>query len=512
MISLETAIHRFFESAGKFPGRPAVFVNSRLYSYLELLQLVSNVYDILPDNESAHGLTGIMAVDDVMTYASLLALLAKGGGYVPLNYHNPLERNSEIISDSGIKTLLVKKIDKQANELVDRCPGLKIIETCACPVTRLITRIPPVDDDRIMYLIYTSGSTGKPKGVPIYYRNMTGFLDHMLNRKYYDFDENDRFLMMFELTFDASLMALYVSLSVGASFYVVPGKGVHNLNIYNMLERHNITVANVVPSLLTYLRPYFSEISLPHLRYFMSGGEMLYDDIVREFQSQCANNAIIENLYGPTEATVFCLTYRWNPETPACDIFKGTIPIGKPMKGMDAYVTDEQGNILPAGERGELCLCGLQVTDRYWNDEEKTKKAFIKINTGTLQKTAYRTGDLCFVNDSSNFVFLGRIDNQVKIDGFRVELGEIEFHARSFAGNKNLAAIAIENEKGVMQIYLFIEKFNGDANQLADKMRSVLPYYMIPHEILSVVSIPLNDSGKTDYIRLKENYRNLKLD
>jgi len=511
MKSSETAIHKFFNSALKFPDRPAVFVNGRLYFYSELLQSISDVYSVIPDLSAEGGLAGILTCEDMVTYASLLAILAKGGGYVPVNSSNPVERNSEIISDSGIKTLLVSKIDEKTSELINRCHGLRLIETSVCKAGSLLTEIPPVEDNRVMYMIYTSGSTGKPKGVPVYYRNMNGFLDHMLDRKNYDFNENDRFLMMFGLTFDASLMSLFVSLSIGASFYVVPGKGVHNLNIYNTLEQHNITVANVVPSLLTYLRPYFPEISLPHLRYFMSGGEALYDDVVREFWSKCANNAIIENLYGPTESTVFCHTYRWDHEKSGSEAYNGIVPIGRPMKGMEAYIIDDAGNILPDGMKGELCISGRQVTDHYWNDRERTKDAYKNITAGQVRKNVYKTGDLCFVNSEGNFVFLGRIDDQVKIDGFRVEPGEIEFHARSFLRDEKIAVVAIENEKGVMQIFLLIENYHGNKMELLEKMRLVLPYYMLPHEILPVISIPLNVNGKTDYKKLKEEWSNLKL-
>src|SRR5262249_34127828 len=192
------------------------------------------------------------------------------------------------------------------------------------------------------------------------------------------------------------------------------------LEVVNALEAHEISVALMVPSVINYLKPYFAEISCPKLRYSLFCGEALYHETLSRWAA-CVPSAKIENLYGPTEATIFCLRYEWTADDIAAPEAKGIVPIGTPIEGMDAFLLDDHG---ATNEEGELCLTGDQVTSAYWNNATKTAQAFGRTDTGAV---FYRTGDLCRRDVAGNFLFLGRIDNQVKIDGHRVELEEIEF-------------------------------------------------------------------------------------
>src|SRR5437016_77932 len=492
-------LDRFIEHSILFQDDPAIFINNRSYTYGELRDLCSSICSLL----KAHGIekgdrVGILTENNIYTYASLLGVLGCGACYVPLNPVNPAQRNMGIIGDAGIKLLLYTEKQREARELC-ASPGSE----CR-PVKNLVTptswKLEPVDQvpGDLCYLLFTSGTTGKPKGVPIYHRNLSAFLDMMLESGRYDFNRNDRFLQMFELTFDLSVFSFLVPLSVGASFYPIPRKGIAYLEVADTLETREITVALMVPSVINYLKPYFGEINLPKMRYSLFCGEALYHETLSGW-AQCVPYAKIENLYGPTETTIVCMRYEWQRGESPHPQGKGIVPIGRPMEGMDAFKINENS----LDEEGELCLNGEQVTLGYWNNPSKTAEAFGTTKNG---KIYYRTGDLCKVDRAGNFLYLGRIDNQVKIDGHRVELEEIEFHTRVFCRDKQVVAAVNTSEAGSHFILLFIESEKDLRNGLKEHLKKHLPDYMIPKEIITVSPFPLNSNGKTDRKALINKY------
>ena len=498
-------LSRFIECSRQFPDNPAIFVDEKSYTYDEFNGLCLAVRTLLKAHNINKGdRVGIFIEDNIYTYASLLGILSCGACYVPLNHHNPVERNMGIIVDAGIKVLLYTDKEEKARELCVS-PG-----TDCRPLNNRVTPSPGKMDPEdqmpgdLCYLLFTSGTTGKPKGVPIYHRNLSAFLDMMLESGRYDFNRNDRFLQMFELTFDLSVFSFLVPLSVGASFCPIPRKGIAYLEVADILENREITVALMVPSVINYLKPYFGEIHLPKMKYSIFCGEALYHETLSSW-SKCVPYAKIENLYGPTEATVFCLRYEWQRGEPPHPQGKGIVPIGTPMEGMDAFKINNNS----VDEEGELCLNGDQVTFGYWNNPSKTAEAF-----GTTQngKKYYRTGDLCKIDQAGNILYLGRIDNQVKIDGHRVELEEIEFHTRVFCGDKQVIAAVNTSEAGFQSILLFIESEKDLNKGLVEYLKKHLPDYMIPKEIITVGLFPLNSNGKTDRKALTNQYRqNLQL-
>lgn len=493
-------LSRFIECSTQFPDSPAIFVDERAYTYGEFNGLCSATCTLL----QAHGITkgdrvGIFIEDNVYTYASLLGILSCGACYVPLNHHNPVERNMAIIADAGIQVLLYTDKEEKARELC-ASPGTECrpLNNRVAPSHDKLDPVGQIDGD-LCYLLFTSGTTGKPKGVPIYNRNLSAFLDMMLESGRYDFKSHDLFLQMFELTFDLSVFSFLVPLSIGASFYPIPRKGITYLEVADILETREITVALTVPSVINYLRPYFGEMTFPKMKYSLFCGEALYHETLAGW-AQCVPNAKIENLYGPTEATIFCLRYEWERGEPPHPQGKGIVPIGQPMEGMDAFKLRETTE----DEEGELCLSGEQVTLGYWHNPSKTAEAFGVTNEG---KKYYRTGDLCKIDQAGNFLYLGRIDNQVKIDGHRVELEEIEFHTRTFCGDRQVVATVNTSEAGTQFILLFIESETEMKNGLEEHLKKQLPGYMIPKEIITVGLFPLNSNGKTDRKALMNNYR-----
>lgn len=468
-------LNKVQNSCLKFPDRNAFNINGSYYTYSEFAQIVSNVRAYLDSNcNGGEKLIGLVArqAADIETYSAIYGCLFAGLGYVPIKPENPLNRNASILEQTGIKTILCRQTDESI-EAIARTNGAKVVCIADLPNVPVNLTPPETDENEIAYLLFTSGSTGVPKGVPITRKNLSSFVDAFIKLGY-NVDENDRFLQMFELTFDFSVVCYTVPICAGACVYTVPSEGMKFANVYMVMEEHEITFACLVPSVLSYLKPYFDEIKLEKMRYSLFCGETLLNDIA-EGWSACTPNAKIINAYGPTEATVFCLTYEWNKENSDKKSFNDGVCVGKSMENMSAIIIDENQNILAPGEKGELCLAGLQLTSGYWKDEEKNAKTFFKVSLNGKEEIFYKTGDLAFRDEEGDFMFAGRIDNQIKVQGFRIELGEIEHFAREFLKSIHVVAAAYKNNFGATQILLFVENYDGNVLDVQNHLKAKIP-------------------------------------
>lgn len=499
-------LEKFRESLINFPDRNAFCIKNKYYTYSELAQRISNIRKaiektISPDEK----LVGLITKNNIETYSGLLGIQFAGCGYVPINPENPVERNREVINQAEIKTIVT---DLEDEELKHICENLeiKIISAATLENVPINIDLPDITDDSFAYILFTSGSTGKPKGVPITRANVRTLIESFI-RLGYDVNENDRFLQMFELTFDFSVVCYTVPLSLGCCVYTVPDDGIKFANVFSVLEDHKITFACLVPSILAYLRPYFEEMSFPDLKYSLFCGEALYEEITREWL-KCKPNGKVVNAYGPTEATVFCLIYDWDENKGNNKCYNGMVSIGKPMHLTGALIVDDNNNPLKPGEHGELCLSGDQVTPGYWKNEENNQTAFFKYKIDGKETVFYKTGDLAFIDDDGDYFYLGRKDFQVKIQGFRVELSEIEHHARSFTHIPNVCVIPYQDKNGSTLLHLFIEGFTGNSEDIIKYLNTKVPFYMIPSGITSVQNFPLNQNGKTDRKKLMTLIKN----
>ena len=470
-------------------GRPAFCINGLYYSYFDLAKSVAKIRLAIEqsttDNEK---IIGVIANDDIETYASIIALWFSGKAYVPINPDNPLDRNENIILQSGIKTI----IDSSVNP---NLYSVKLIDSKNLPETIINLTPNVVSDDELVYILFTSGTTGIPKGVPISRLNLTAFVAAFeeMNLK---INEYDRCLQMFELTFDLSVFSYLIPLLKGACVYTIPKDKIKYSYIFELMEEQRLTVSLMVPSMLHYLRNYFNEINLPLMKYSMFCGEALPFDITKEW-SNCLPNAAIYNMYGPTEDTIFCTQYAFEKNGDNTT-YHGVLSIGVAMEGTITIIIDDDNNLLPIGEIGQLCLGGSQLTPGYWNNEEKNKESFFLTNYNGINQRFYKTGDLCISDDQGDLLYLGRIDFQTKIQGFRVELSEIEFHAKAFLGKINLVAIAFTDFIGNSEVGLVIESIEFHIESLVDYLKSKIPGYMIPKSIVFFNEFPLNSNGKID--------------
>ena len=498
--SLLAAIAANIEANG---DRPALWARGTYYSYRELAAVSAGIRDLLSERQvPARSRIGVVTGDDLHTYASLLAIWSLSCAYVPINSHNPVQRNGRIIETADLSAVLSSHDEStRARCLPESASEIGIVDTRKAGKSSLRLTLPEVSSEQLAYLFFTSGSTGTPKGVPISHDNLNAFMDTCMNRMGYGFTPEDRFLQMFEMTFDLSVVSIFAPWYCGACCCVVPDEGIAYMNIIRLLSEQEISVAVMVPSLLGYLQRFFPELDLPAMRLNLFCGEALTQEMTKQW-SRCIPNSRIENVYGPTEATIWCTSYTWEEERSAVESVNDVVPIGRPVPGSDAVVIDADGSICDDGEKGELVLMGPQVMSGYWQNPEKTEEAFVEISVGNERSKAYRSGDIAFVNEHGNLIYCGRMDSQVKIDGHRVELGEIEHCARAYIGSSRAAVVLTGDPATKPIVHLFVAGDNIDEGGLYSHLSGELPAYMRPGAITVLDDLPVNLNGKIDRLAL----------
>jgi D-alanine--poly(phosphoribitol) ligase subunit 1 len=459
----EYVLDPFFKLVHESGDLPAFCINEKFYTYREMGEHISSIRSAVRDAGNKSLNVGLVANDDIETYASIFALWAEGCAYVPLHPHQPQDRSMEVISQAGIDLVI--------NSDAVTFTGVKMIHSQGLERGDVQMPAKKTPDDALAYILFTSGSTGKPKGVPIMRSNVGAFMKSFFEVGF-EVTSADRCLQCFDLTFDVSVQSFLTPLTRGAC-----------------------------TSMIRYLRPYFDEINSPYMRYCIMTAEASPLELVMEW-SACIPSAIIYDFYGPTEATIYCTWYRLDPKGPNKQL-NGMLSIGKPMNGMTAIITDEERKLLPVGSKGELCIAGPQLTPGYWNNPGKNSEAFFEMMEDGKPVRYYKTGDLCYMDDDGDIMYSGRLDFQVKIQGYRIELGEIEHHARECVKGKNAVAVAFQNATGNTEIALFVEDTAADTTNLNDYLKSKMPYYMVPTKIICRDEFPLNTNGKVDRNKLK---------
>jgi len=492
-------IEQILTSLKRFTERNAFYIQGQYFSYGQVAQKVSDIHNSfkqqISDLNTRH--IGVIINDDLESYCSCIAVLLSGCGYVPLNPLVPTERNLEIIEQAEVKVLLSS--DKANAQQMNPLKTLRTINTLDLQHSPLDLNFFSCHDEDPAYVIFTSGSTGTPKGTPISRGNLNAFLDSVWHLKW-KIGPEDRFLQMSSMTFDMSILTFIIPLCVGACIYTVPEQDIKFMTGYRLMEEMDITFIAVVPSTVAYLRPYFSDIRLQKMRYSLVCGEAFPIDLAAEWAS-CVPNAQIVNIYGPTEATVFTHSYHYRKGEREKS-HNGIMAIGEIVKNMDAVILDEDGKPAVLGRMGELCVAGKQLCGGYLLNPEKNRESFFHLETHGEMKRFYRTGDVVYQDAEKTFFYVGRKDNQVKIQGFRVELGEIEKHVRDFIDGRPAVALAQWNAFGNQQIHLFVEGNSKTDQQILAHLKSRLPYYMIPSGISFVDRMPLNANGKIDRVQL----------
>lgn len=486
----ENILLKILDTCKDYSKCQSFFIEGVSYSYADLMSRVRGIYSLI--ESSACQEVGIVGENRIETYASVLATLLSGKTYVILHPLYPAARNRKIADASGIQLLLYA-----GDGLSDECCSNNVRKQCTVGINNenlsLISRdsVASIQQTNNAYIMFTSGSTGEPKGVPISYSNLNAFYN-AYKELGWQLDETDRMLQVFELTFDLSVVSTLYPLTIGASVYTVGQGDMKYTKVFELLEEEHLTFAAVPSSLLQFLSPYFNEINLPELKYVGLAAEAAYVTLIERFM-KCAPNAKFFDLYGPTETTIYCTSYP----IPAngCKHHNGMISIGKPFKGIQVLLRDENGKMIPEGEEGELWVSGEQVMKGYWHDEKRSAEVLVNVD-GTIY---YKTGDLCKFDADGDIIYCGRKDSQVKIQGFRVELSEIEYAAKHFyADAVAVVAIPLYDAERNCTIHLVVESSDKQTASLLDYLKTYLPSYMMPKQIHFMDKFPLNASNKID--------------
>ena len=466
------------DSIQNYAERNAFYIDGTYYTYRQFAERISAIRTVVRSVGDDDKIWGVALHDDLNTYASIFALWMEGKAYVPLHPSWPEDRIESIKTQVGISNIL------------DQCDALYDGD--------LLGDWSEAYGDDLAYILFTSGSTGVPKGVQISRKNISAFMDSFWQTDI-DITPEDRCMQVFDLTFDVSVQSYLVALTRGACVYTVPYGQVKYLYAASLIQEQRITFGAMAPSMLTYLRPYFEEFDASSMKACILTAEACPVDLMEAWYG-CAKNTEIYDFYGPTEATIYCTYYKLKRGGKNLSL-NGIISIGKPMANVQAIIIREDGSLVEGEEKGELCVAGEQITLGYWNNPEKNASSFF-MREGMRY---YHTGDLCYWDNSGNIMYSGRIDQQAKIQGFRVELGEIEYHARQFYKNGHrVMAIAFQNEQNLTEIALFVESQHEDVKPLIEYLRGKMPQYMIPTRILFEPSFPLNKSEKVDRNALKQ--------
>jgi amino acid adenylation domain-containing protein len=485
-------ISTFLRSSAAHDQRNAFFINENEHSYNLLRKRIATLYG------SISGMKGetvaIVTNDHLDTYAAIWACWLCGKNYVPLNPGSPPDLNNRIKSQVELAGIIDSTETSNWPDASEQQTDV-VLENASAFVQ---------DDNSTAYILFTSGSTGVPKGVPITFGNIAAFVDAFYKMGY-TVSEQDRVLQMFELTFDLSVMSYLVPQLSGACVYTIPQGRIKFSYIFELLDEYQLTIALMVPSMLNFLRPYFDEIDCPNLRYSLFCGEALHLDILEEWAERVPN-ARIDNVYGPTENTIFCTyyTYQRDGHNPH---HNGILTIGKSMAHSVCTVMNDDDKPAAIEEIGELCLSGGQLTPGYLNNAELNETAFFQFQDGGKNTRYYRSGDLCRLSLDGNLMYAGRKDTQVKIQGFRVELSEVEFQAKKALSDKtNTVAFTHENNQGIHEIFLVIECEEFDQPSLKESLKNSLPAYMLPKNIFTLTEFPLNVNGKIDRKTIKQQF------
>ncbi len=501
----------FLNQVALRPDAPALVVKGRTLSYGELDQTARRwASAIIGRLEGPAARVGVFGSRSEVSYIGALAALYSGAAFVPLNPRFPADRTRAMIGRADLDAIFVDKL--ASTQLAAVVDGLKKAPPVWLPegesarqlasARPLDGELPPLSPQRVAYLLFTSGTTGIPKGVPILHSNVRAFVNWAVDR--YRILPEDRFSQTFDQTFDLSVFDLFVAWEAGACVYAM--SPIDLLAPSSFINRNELTVWFSVPSVPAQMRKrkLLGPGTLPTLRWSLFCGEPLPRASAEEWQA-AAPHSTVENLYGPTELTIACTVHRWDPAASQALCVNDMVPIGTPYPGLTAVLVDDDLHPVPGGMPGELCLCGAQTSPGYWKDPAKTAERFVKIQAAGLpDETFYRTGDLARQLPNGEYVCLGRTDHQIKVLGFRVELGEIEGVMQTCTGVVQAVAMGWPLSEGTARgIVAFVSGAGVDTAKILNACKASLADYMVPSRIIPMDDMPLNANGKVDRAALK---------
>ena len=464
--STKTWLDLFKAQAAECPNAEAVVDERGAYTYGELDALSDSVAQYLINHSvQPNDFVAIKVGRTKDFMVATIGIWKAGAAYIPMDSDCPDERIRYMLDDSEAKLLLDDGLVKEAEQ------------------TKVTGELCPATPESRAYMIYTSGSTGNPKGVVIPQSALLNLVCFIRDR--WGHTEKSRIACHSNFAFDASVEDLYPVLTAGGTLYIVPEEPRKDIMLMRAYIKDNGITGGCYPTQFGQL---LGDVDEPlRLDYIVLGGEKM--TAVPNITGK------VYNTYGPTEFTVDA-TY--------CEVDRADyadIPIGRPLYNCRALILDTDGNLLPLGAVGELCMAGPQVAVGYWNLPEKTREVFktVILPDGSEQRI-YRTGDLARYNNKQELEYLGRIDFQVKLRGFRIELGEIDTRAMAFAGIRQ----ALSQVKQERIVLYYVADNPVSEEELKSFLGETMPDYMVPSIYMSLPEMPMTGNGKVNLKALPE--------
>jgi amino acid adenylation domain-containing protein len=493
-------VHRMIERQARTqPDATALLFADEALSFSELNQRANRLaHRLIALGVEPEVLVGIAMERSVEMVVAILGVLKAGGAYVPLDPEYPAARLAYMVQDSGIGLLLTQR------SLVDCVPDRRALTVLEVDATNLEGE--PDSDPQIAlhienlaYVIYTSGSTGKPKGAAIRHGALHSCMVWM--QRTYGLTRDDTVLHKAPFGFDVSVWELFWPMTAGARLVVAnPGDHRDPARLVELIQRHQVTTLNFVPSMLQAFLAHEGIEASTRLRHIICGGEAMPAETQKKTLERL-HGAGLQNLYGPTETTIHVTHWACRNDG------QSQVPIGKPISHTSTHVLDADLNLVPQGVAGELYLGGISLARGYLKRAGLSAERFVadpfdSEGGGRL----YRTGDLVRWNGEGQLEYLGRIDHQVKIRGFRIELGEIEAQLLAQPAVREAVVVAKEGPGGARLVaYLAAHAEQAiDTAVLKERLAQVLPDYMVPRAFAVLDSLPLNANGKVDRKALPE--------
>lgn len=496
-VEQTTANVLFERQAALHPDKTAVIACGRSLTFRELNENANRIANHLLDlGLTLEQMVGVMLPRTVDVYAARQGILKAGGAFLPIDPEYPDERISYILEDSRAEFILMpRELAKERGPLLKKLSAkVLILEELLAEGGNTANPRVEIRPENLCYCIYTSGSTGKPKGVMIEHRNLVNYVnDNPYNEEARAYVYNATVSLAFAaITFDVSILEECIPLYHGITVCMANEEEIHNpMALSKLILEHGVDMMTCTPSFLINIvdMPEMKK-ALSRIKVFNVGAEAfpaaLYDKIMA-----LGTNAVVYNGYGPTETTIGC----------AFDQVTGDkITIGKPMANIKMVMIDQYRNLLPAGVPGELLIIGNGVGRGYVGKPEMTADKFIPFEG----RNAYRSGDLAKWNHHGKIEFMGRMDNQVKLRGLRVELDEIENVMNQYPTVKSSVVVVKEKDSNQFLCGYFVAESQVEKQNLTCFMQKYLTPYMVPSVLMQLPALPLTNNGKVNKRALPE--------
>ncbi|MFI6584150.1 AMP-binding protein [Embleya sp. NPDC050493] len=447
------------------------------------------------------GAVAVLANKGFESYVGILAALYSGATVVPLHPDFPASRTRHMLAASGAGAVIadgaglaaLARAESDLPVLAPACSDDGRSRRIALHARDALDEPVWADPSDVAYTLFTSGSTGRPKGVPITHANLHHYFELMDRR--YDFTAEDVFSQATELNFDCAAFDLFCAWGAGASVHAVPAQAYLDLPAF--VAERRMTVWFSTPSGIAMVRRLggLAPGALPSLRWSFFAGEALLCADTADWQAAAPGSAV-ENLYGPTELTITITGHRWSPEVSPRLSVNGIVPIGAVHERHDHVLLGEDGE--PRDTEGELCIAGPQATAGYLDPADDPGRFLCRDG-----QTWYRTGDRVRRLANGELAYLGRLDAQVQIQGWRVELAEVDNAVRTCPGVVDAATVTRPSESG-LELVVYYTGAPTPPAVLARHLRTTLPSGLIPKHYHHLDAFPLNPNRKVDRRRLAE--------